>query len=252
MTLHLTRLPIRISALARWGADRGWAQGKAGAFDEGRALHHLLSETFGKGMVQPFRLLVPPRANAGNLYAYSTASAATLRATAQVIALPEHLGVLNLAALEARPVPDHWTTGQRLGFDLLARPVRRLNAPIAGFAKGAEIDAFLAHVLHHHPDTVPDSHEHSREAIYLNWLAERLEGSATLDRAATKLAGFRRRRVARGGAGPEGPEATFHGTLEIEDPAQFSAMLARGVGRHRAYGYGMVLLRAPNRSPPER
>ena len=75
MTLHLIRLPIRISALARWGADRGWAQGKSGAFDEGRALHHLLSETFGKGMTQPFRLLVPPRANAGNLYAYSNASA---------------------------------------------------------------------------------------------------------------------------------------------------------------------------------
>ena len=31
MTLHLIRLPIRMSALARWGADRGWAQGKSGA-----------------------------------------------------------------------------------------------------------------------------------------------------------------------------------------------------------------------------
>jgi CRISPR system Cascade subunit CasE len=48
------------------------------------------------------------------------------------------------------------------------------------------------------------------------------------------------------------PEATFHGTFEIQDPTQFAAMLARGVGRHRAYGYGMVLLRAPNRPVPER
>jgi len=252
MTLHLIRLPIRISALARWGADRGWTQGKSGAFDEGRALHHLLSETFGNGIAQPFRLLVPPRANTGNLYAYSTVPASTLRATAQAIALPEHLSVLDLTALEDKPMPAIWTAGQRLGFDLLARPVRRLNAPIGNFAKGAEIDAFLAHVLHHHRDTAPDSHEHAREGIYLDWLAERLEGRATLDRSATRLSGFRRRRVARGGAGPEGPEATFHGTFEIQDPAQFAAMLARGIGRHRAYGYGMVLLRAPNRLIPER
>lgn len=252
MTLHLIRLPIRISALGRWGADRGWAKGKSGAFDEGRALHHLLSETFGKGMAQPFRLLVPPRANAGNLYSYSTSPAATLRATAQAIALPEHLSVIDLVALEAKPMPTIWTAGQRLGFDLLARPVRRLNGPVAGFAKGAEIDAFLAHVLHHHPDRTSERHEHSREAVYLDWLVERLEGRATLDRTATKLTGFRRRRVARGGAGPEGPEATFHGVFEIQDPAQFAAMLARGVGRHRAYGYGMVLLRAPNRPIPER
>jgi CRISPR system Cascade subunit CasE len=252
MTLHLIRLPIRLSALARWGADRGWVKGKTGAFDEGRALHHLLSETFGKGLAQPFRLLVPPRANAGNLYAYSAASADSLRATARAIALPEHLGAITLAALEGKPMPTTWTAGQRLGFDLLARPVRRLNAPLAGFAKGAEVDAFLAHVLHHHPATAPDSHEHSREAIYLDWLAERLEGIATLDRAATALAGFRRRRVARGGAGSEGPEATIHGTFEIRDPAQFAVMLARGVGRHRAYGYGMLLLRAPNRPTPGR
>lgn len=252
MTLHMIRLPIRISALARWGAERGWAQGKSSAFDEGRALHHLLSETFGKGMAQPFRLLVPPRANTGNLYAYSTAPAATLLTTAQAIALPEHLSVLDLTALEDKPMPAIWTAGQRLGFDLLARPVRRLNAPVAGFAKGAEIDAFLAHVLHHHPETLPDSHEHRREAIYLDWLAERLEGCATIDLAATRLFGFRRRRVARGGAAPEGPEATFHGTFKIQDTAQFAALVARGVGRHRAYGYGMLLLRAPNRPIPER
>ena len=252
MTLHLIRLPIRISALARWGGDRGWVQGKHGTFDEGRALHHLLSETFGKGIAQPFRLLVPPRANTGNLYAYSTNTAAVLRATAHAIALPEHLSVLDIGALEDKPMPTIWTTGQRLGFDLLARPVRRLNAAVSGFAKGAEVDAFLAYVLQHDPDSSDDHHERRREAVYLDWLAERLEGSARLDRATAKMTGFRRRRVARGGAGPEGPEATLQGTFEVQNPELFAAMLARGVGRHRAYGYGMLLLRAPNRPSMDR
>ena len=42
-----------------------------------------------------------------------------------------------------------------------------------------------------------------------------------------------------------------HGALTVTDPDAFAALLARGVGRHRAYGYGMILLRPPNRPVPE-
>jgi CRISPR system Cascade subunit CasE len=250
MTLHLIRLPLRVSNLARWAAARGWVQRHG--FDEGRALHHLLAETFGKAVLQPFRLLVPPRSDVGNLYAYTSAPAASLRDMAQAIALPEHLGVLDLARLEEKPMPVAWVSGQWLGFDLITRPVRRLNGPLGAFAKGAEIDAFLDHVLHNHPDSPPESRETSREAVYVDWLRERLEGAARLQPDRSRLAQFCRRRVARGGAASEGPEATFHGTLEIADPVRFADLLARGVGRHRAYGYGMLLLRAPNRPPSAR
>lgn len=50
---------------------------------------------------------------------------------------------------------------------------------------------------------------------------------------------------ARRPARPLRPWALLHGTLEVRDPAAFMALLARGVGRHRAFGYGMVLLRPP-------
>ena len=40
-----------------------------------------------------------------------------------------------------------------------------------------------------------------------------------------------------------------HGALTVIDPDAFAALLARGVGRHRAYG--MILLRPPNRPVPE-
>ncbi|MFG1478963.1 type I-E CRISPR-associated protein Cas6/Cse3/CasE [Xanthobacter sp. V4C-4] len=36
------------------------------------------------------------------------------------------------------------------------------------------------------------------------------------------------------------------GTLSVRDAEAFGVLLARGVGRHRAFGYGMLLL-----SPPE-
>ena len=50
---YLISLPIDLRALRRWAAARGFGA------DEGCALHHLLSETFGKSAhLQPFRLLV--------------------------------------------------------------------------------------------------------------------------------------------------------------------------------------------------
>lgn len=250
MTLHLIRMPLRVSHLARWAAERGWVQRHG--FDEGRALHHLLAETFGRAEVQPFRLLVPPRSDSANLYAYTRASAASLRDRAQAIALPEHLALLDLARLQDKPMPSAWLSGQRLGFDLITRPVRRLSSPLGVFAKGAEVDAFLAHVLHTHPDSPPETQETDREAVYLEWLGQRFAGAALLCPGQSRLAKFRRTRVARGGAASEGPEATFHGTLEVADPARFADLLARGVSRHRAYGYGMLLLRAPTRTPPLR
>jgi CRISPR system Cascade subunit CasE len=250
MTLHLIRLPLRMSQLARWAAGRGWVQRHG--FDEGRALHHLLAETFGAAALQPFRLLVPPRSDTANLYAYSGTPGASLRDTAQAIALPEHLGVLDLSQLQDKPMPAAWVSGQQLGFDLITRPVRRLKGPLGPFSRGAEIDAFLVHMLRNHPDSPPETRETSREAIYVDWLGERLDGAARLHPGQSRLARFSRCRVARGGATTEGPEATFHGTLEITDPVQFADLLARGVGRHRAYGYGMLLLRAPNRPPSAR
>ena len=36
---------------------------------------------------------------------------------------------------------------------------------------------------------------------------------------------------------------TVEGTLTVGDPDAFSRLLARGIGRHRAFGFGMLLLR---------
>ena len=41
----------------------------------------------------------------------------------------------------------------------------------------------------------------------------------------------------------EGPDAVIQGTLTVAEPGEFTDLVAHGVGRHRAYGYGMLLLR---------
>ena len=47
----------------------------------------------------------------------------------------------------------------------------------------------------------------------------------------------------RKGARLERPDAVFRGTLVVEDAVGFRRLLERGVGRHRAFGFGMLLLR---------
>lgn len=213
------------------------------------ALHHLLGETFGPAALQPFRLMVAPRAQSGTLYAYADSDAETMRGHAMTSLTPAHAAVIELDRLRSLPRPANaWTAGQRLGFDLRLRPVVRLASGLTGqdangatvsLRKGAEVDAFLAAVLRDRPTT--------REAAYLDWLAARLAPAAVLDPAASHLVSFQRTRVQRSGRRIEGPDAVVHGTLTIVDPAAFAALLARGVGRHRSYGYGMLLLRPPQR-----
>ena len=51
--------------------------------------------------------------------------------------------------------------------------------------------------------------------------------------------------AARGGKAREACDIVMHGTLSITDTQRFADLLTRGIGRHRAYGYGMLLLSPP-------
>ncbi len=241
MILHLVELPIAMRALHHWAGRRL----PSPDLDEGVALHHLLAETFGPAVLQPFRLMVAPRARDGSLYAYAAVDAETLRNTARASLTPDLAAVIRLDQLRSIPRPfATWQEGQQLGFDLRLRPVVRLASDLHGkddhgasvnFRKGAEIDAFLSEVLR--------GRSASREGVYLRWLADRLSPAATLDHSASRLARFERARILRDGRMVDGPDAVIHGTLTIGDPEAFATVLAKGVGRHRSYGYGMLLLR---------
>ena len=41
----------------------------------------------------------------------------------------------------------------------------------------------------------------------------------------------------------EGPDAVMRGIFTVAEPEAFAGLLSRGIGRHRSYGYGMLLLR---------
>lgn len=273
--LHLARVPIRLSALARYAGDRGWTPRKRrdgretdAGFDPGRALHHVLDETFGPNALKPFRLMVPRDRDLGTIYAYTAKLKQDLLAIASETAMPEFAAdrILRLADLETKPMPETWATGKRLAFDVRVRPVARIRSELPNpnpkqpaYKPGSEVDVFVLEAQRNYPDDRPRLVDgvltasgmtlagRDRPTVYRDWLTARLDGVAELDQELTALTAFQRFRVSRGRASVEGPDATFQGELTITDPTRFQALLARGVGRHLSFGFGMLLLRPPRR-----
>lgn len=264
MTNNMVYLPFGYRDLGRWAGVRGLV--RRGVFDEGYVLHVLLSAVFGKAVLQPFRTFRPSNSSRATLYAYSDFEETALRNVAQAAAPPDCLEVFDPMKLRTKRMPTPFPVGSRLGFDIRVRPVRRLARDLADsqsrkvIRKGSEIDAFRLELIRRSPDgwneNVPASDNESgisREGVYGQWLAERLASAVDVERESCRLASFVRRRVTRGnGRGPEGPDAVLHGECIVRDAREFAAMIRRGVGRHRAYGYGMLIVRPPGARPRNR
>lgn len=246
--IHMIRAELDVRSFHRWAGSRGLIS--RGAFDEGFAMHCLLVESFGDLAPKPFRVIIPrdTRRRVGVLYGYSRSTADELRETAAVCADPCQAKILPAARIDGKPMPDVWRPGKRLGFEVLIRPIvrRKRYPPKRGHS---EHDAFQ---IEADPDLV-GRHKgnkmlRTREQVYGDWLGERLQrNGARLECAALKS--FQRVRAIRKlrARATEGPRALMQGTLTIADADAFAGLLARGLGRHKAYGYGMLLLRPPHR-----
>lgn len=255
MTLHLVHIPVQVRALAALAV--AW---RLSDDDLGYTLHAALLARFGDAAPRPFRFL-PDHESGPHLLGYVQDRAAFDEAAA----LPPADRMVAAALPEEprlRTMPGQWRTGARYGFEIRVRPVVRFGKSVRAarsdradaWQRGAgEIDAHVAarervERAGGDPDTV------DREAVYIDWLATRFADAASLDHAELKL--FRRSRTLRSthrSDGPrtrrvEGPDALIVGALTVTDPAAFAALLAKGIGRHAGFGYGMLLLSPPCRA----
>jgi CRISPR system Cascade subunit CasE len=254
--LHLIQIRVLPAQLIRF-AQRIGVNKSAGRLDEdlGYTCHAWLKALLGERAPLPFRLHDAPAGDGARLggrrscrlLGYGASSQAELREQVGLFADPDAAAALDegLDGILARTLPTEWRVGQRLGFEVLACPVTR-KAGSEG--KEQEMDVFLRRCA-----LVEKGVSVDREAVYKQWLATQLAG-AELTRC--EIGAFRRihlyRRVAPSGEGghrrPRGierPQALLQGELGILDPSAFTRCLARGIGRHRAFGFGMLLLRPP-------
>lgn len=252
--LYMLKLEPRMEKLAAWSYARHLA-GRDG--DLGYALHAALAAAFGPQAPKPFRLREPRLPDRGDgrdlpaLYGYCAADEDELRQIA-ALAEPDVYAALGLDALAVKPMSTTWAAGRSLDFEVRIRPVIRCHQT-GDRTRSRERDAFLAALP---PGPRNDENEPvDREGVYRHWLERELarDGAARALPERMRMTAFRRTRVHRRGRADEcgkrpssereGPDAIFTGTLQITDGPAFAALVRRGIGRHRAFGFGMLLLR---------
>lgn len=246
--LQLVRLLPDMAALARWVAA---TRQRALQEDTGYALHAALRATLGDLAPKPFALLERP--GSLQLIGYSPRPADDLvQAMAQAeISEPGAAAALGLdrpGHIVVKPMPGSWRAGERLSFEVRVAPVvRSRQQPGGGYP---EIDAAF------HPSfaTVAAG---DREAAHRAWLARELARGQAATLVAARSLSFRLAPMSRRHAQPAGqhgrrtaqpgllPDLTVRGQLQVQEPAAFHALLARGLGRHRSFGFGCLLLAPP-------
>lgn len=239
--LFMIQLQPDATRAGLWIAGEGLSRQGA---DDGYGWHALLKAAFGTLAPKPFRIIEREKRPL-QLLAYGQADEAALRDQAAALAEPVVAAALNLPSLAVKRMPDSFRSGQRFGFEVRIRPTIRQH-PAGDRKRSRERDAFLAAIEKAGPRQARA--EIDRVVVYTEWLRGHLEKHGARLIGARPLA-LRRTRVSRRNgerhlvSDIEGPDCTFAGALEIVEPDAFRRLLARGVGRHRAFGFGMLLLR---------
>ncbi len=263
--LHIIRLALDRRQLMRLAARHHFPR----ALDEGYLLHAGLAELFASSHERANVPLLTfaadetapqARADPATLYllAYSDLSAADL--VSLMGPARSHL----LRDCVAKPMPS-LAAGARAGFRVRVCPVVRTRQPspqsssagTSGIGRLREVDALLLHpagtaqtegtAAAAAPFEGAARTWSARQRAYGAWLSHEVGrfGAAQLQ-SEPRLASFRLtntyRRGAPGDRPRRRPDAVLEGALTVSDSTGFDALLRRGIGRHRAFGFGMLLL----------
>lgn len=210
--------------------------------DLGYGIHAWLLAAFGSLAPKPWRLFLdrrrPPR-----LLGYANHSAEELGYHLQEFADPSAYAACKepKKQIVSRPMPV-FKEGLHLSFELLGCPVGRKAD------SGVEKDLFLMHA-----DKI-ESATLDRDRIYCEWAREHIEHEEAAKLLAVRLGGFRLTRQVRFTQKDLGlkerkkralirPWALFQGKISVLNSEKFAHLLRQGIGRHRSFGYGMLLLR---------
>lgn len=253
MTLNMLHLPLDQRLLFTNAREHGLARDN-GAVDAGYLVHALFARLFGDLAPAPFALQeVDERApSLLSVLAYSPSAHHVLAERAQG---DSFASTVAWERAGTRPMPG-FAAGQALSFRVRLCPAIRVGKHHPVLRHGAEVDPYVAHKLRGEgglSDQTPD-----RISVYLEWLRARFGEAASL--SACRIAAMRDASLWRKGAPGEGVrvrarrdfgarqllarrELVCEGQLVVQDEAAFASLLARGLGRHRAFGFGMLLLK---------
>lgn len=215
--------------------------------DDNYITHCALRELFGDHAPGPFSI----EDNNGKyirVLAYSSLPTDDLQVAAQTFASPMVYQIPDWTRVISKPMPKTFPPGMHLGFELRVCPVIRKSSAGKYHKAGTEVDAFLSRVWE-----VDDSKVAvNREDVYRDWLTDQFvrSNAATIQSIQLKQFSlesmFRRDHNQHRQATPiKRPAATMVGNLKVVNSTEFVDLLRRGIGRHRAFGFGMLKIRQP-------
>jgi CRISPR system Cascade subunit CasE len=248
--LHLIKVPLRADKLAAIAKRRNI---RLRDLDDGYLVHCLLTELWQARAPSPFVI----RGSGGrtlDVWGYSVASAGELTDHAHAFGDPSILAAFDeLNGVSSRKMP-RFDKGRRVGFLIRVCPVARVARATARLRQGAEVDVFLSRCFAADPGTTL-----SREAVYREWFSERMSNTVStgVSLARVSVASMARTRLVRRTQGGtreakslDRPDVRLEGELVVEDGDAFLRFLGCGVGRHRAFGFGALIVVPPGTSHP--
>ena len=238
--LHMIQCNLEPQAFIAFAREQGLDQGR-GELDLGYVGHAWLQAAFGQLAPRPWRLLMPRRLDPprpSRILAYSERPAEVLADHLARYATPAVEAVCSPEDVLGKVLPQNWPPGRRYAFEALCCPVGRK----AG--SGQEKDIFLIEADH------VRERDLRRPEVYRCWFKRQVEGRGTVRVESVTLESFRLAKIQRKiqdtpreSRHQMRPQAEFHGILHAADGTELLALLRRGIGRHRAFGFGMILLK---------
>jgi CRISPR system Cascade subunit CasE len=243
--MYLHRLTMNSARVRDYATRRHLARHDA---DDGYVMHAALVAVFGESAPKPFAL--EHELDAVRLEARDPVvllHSALTREQLEERADEEQGRMIDWRRSSTRVLPA-LPAGREVAFHARVAPVVRSRcgaapAPGKARAKSTEMDAYLA------AKQRSETGEVNRVEVYREWLARCLGDTATV--VAFELRDSRVERVVRRGyRGAEHrevhalslPLAVMRGVVRVEDEDGFRALVERGLGRHRAFGYGLMLV----------
>ena len=218
--------------------------------DTGYLVHCRLVDLFGDEAPKPF-VVEGSQGRLLRVLGYGRNDAPTLTEAARRYASPDAFSSCRWP-ISTKAMPEAWPPGHQLGFEVRFCPVVRVSSDNSRQGAGAEVDVFLRACSEHERREAEGKMD--REAVYRDWLARELARGGAATPLTGEMVNFRLARLLRRTQGMDRasalttrPDVTIRGTLRIDDGPAFSELLARGIGRHRSFGFGMLRLVPPGR-----
>jgi len=139
------------------------------------------------------------------------------------LADPEVFRVFIPDSLVGKPMPK-LPAGKRVRYEVRVQPTSR-----SANWKARDVDAYLV--------AQSQGTQDDRPTVYLKWFKDRIRGAQLQTAQVTSCdLTFRQKQNLIL------PEANLDGTLMVTDPEEFAAFVAKGIGRSKGLGFGMMRL----------